>query len=135
MTLVMSVGTMWVIASNDDAKAVASPDGSGHPTLWLDGIAELELMALAEQLGVAYKPELVLETEEGSFVLRVPEKFVRALVSLQGDSLPQVANGWCKRADALSDWSMPDLLTALENMSAFARSSLAGPGLLSVPMF
>jgi hypothetical protein len=41
MTLVMSVGTMWVIA-------------------------ELELMALAEQLGVANEPELVLATEEGS---------------------------------------------------------------------
>jgi hypothetical protein len=126
---------MWVIASSDAAGTIVSADGSEHDTLWLDGIAELELMALAEQLGVAYEPELVLETEEGSFVLRVPDKFARALASVEDESLPQVAQRWRTRANALAERTTPDLQVALGDMSAFARASLAGPGLLSIPMF
>ncbi len=124
---------MWAVAADDAAETIASGEAD-VVTLWLDGIAEIDLMALGAVLDVAYEPALVADIEDGGFVLRVPHVFLRALAALREDSCAGVATRWRAAAEGLASQGLDDLAATLSQMTTFARAALAGLGALSVPM-
>lgn len=129
----MGAGTTWVRATADKAFEVLVHEVD-LPELCLDGIAELELMALADVLGVAYSPTCVLESDDG-VVLGVPESFLRGLVGLHDDEVANVATRWRSAAEHLRTFDVKHVEGSLRAMIAFARDALDGAGVLALPAF
>jgi hypothetical protein len=128
----MSIATQWVIATDADAEAVLA-DEAQLPGLWLDGIRELELMALGDLLGTEYAPSPVLEVADGT-VLRIDDGFLRRLAAVGDGELATITTAWVKASEPLRAIEGAYLEATLRDMAGFAREALAGDGILATPM-
>jgi hypothetical protein len=131
----MSVGTSWIAASDAYAEALLAEDDDEFATLWLDGVGEVDLLALAGVLPAPYFPEAVLETKEGGVVLRVPEVFLQALAVLEESEFAGIAVRWGATGETRDHIDDSEIVSLLGDMASFARQALRGPGVLAVPMF
>ncbi len=123
--------TTWYIAGDDDLDALLAEELSAS-VLHLDGVGELELLALGDVLGVEYAPAPV-RGEDGAapLVLRVERRFLEAIAAIA--SARPVASAWQAHAEHVAALPLPEVEALLGAMRAFARDGLAGPGIVSLP--
>jgi hypothetical protein len=123
--------TTWYVASDDDLDALLAEELSAS-VLHLDGVGELELLALGDVLGVEYAPVPVRGEDGGApLVLRVERRFLEALAAI--GSARSVAEAWQAHAEHVAALPLPEVESLLGALRDFAKDGLAGPGIVSLP--
>lgn len=125
----MSFYTDWFIADEAEAESLAvSESPFDHwPSLSLQGIGELDLMALwailqhkaIDQADPVSIKLLFQGSDQGPFVVRIAPEFIDRLTEIPSD---QDAVAWSK-TEGLVDVALTDVFQIVAQLSAFAKQS------------
>jgi hypothetical protein len=134
--------TLLYIAAPADAEAVGCDEDAADrwPSVWLKHVGDLELVQLWSAVadlppepGRTLMGDLLFQGgEDGPFVMRVPERFVAALASLEAERVPAIAAAW-GRSEELADWRPEELAGVVGELREFAQRAVAsGQAVLQV---
>ena len=128
--------TLFYIAPPEAAEAIAFDEEAidRWPSIWLRHVGDLELVALwnvidekAQESEVTLMADLIFQgSDEGPFVMRVPQQFIAAVASIPDDERRDVVAKWTHDAE-LPDWRwrQEEVTKLLQELRTFAQQAVA----------